>query len=68
MVRNPRSITSAVPTGSGQQVLSQARNANGEQLTTYAVILAQVLGFFTVGEMIGRFKIVGYHGEPHHEH
>ncbi|ROT39691.1 hypothetical protein SODALDRAFT_358100 [Sodiomyces alkalinus F11] len=27
------------------------------------VVLAECLGFFTIGEMIGRFKIVGYHGE-----
>ena len=67
ILRNPRSITSAVPTTS-QEVLSQARNANGSSLTTYGIILAQVLGFFTVGEMIGRFKVVGYHGEVHHEH
>lgn len=49
-------------------MLNQARNTNREQLTNYAVIVAQVLGFFTVGEMIGRLKVVGYHGEVHHEH
>jgi hypothetical protein len=29
---------------------------------------AEVLGFFTVGEMLGRFKIVGYKGDAGHEH
>jgi len=27
------------------------------------VLVAECLGFFTVGEMIGRFKLIGYHGE-----
>lgn len=67
VIRNPRSITSAVPAGSGQQLLSQARNTSGLQMARYAIVLAQILGFFTVGEMIGRMKVVGYHGEPHHE-
>ena len=32
------------------------------------VVTAEVLGFFTVGEMIGRFKLVGYRGDrEHHE-
>ena len=34
------------------------------QLAAGGVVLAECLGFFTVGEMIGRFKLVGYHGEP----
>lgn len=34
------------------------------QLAAAGVVAAECLGFFTVGEMIGRFKIVGYHGEP----
>ena len=35
---------------------------------TGGVVLAELLGFFTVGEIIGRVKIVGYHGDVHHEH
>lgn len=39
-----------------------------KQLASAAVIGAEVLGFFTVGEMIGRFKVVGYRGDVgHHE-
>lgn len=68
MMRNPSSISSAMPSGNGQQMLQQVRNVNGGSMTTYAIILAQILGFFTVGEMIGRLKVVGYHGEPPHEH
>ena len=40
---------------------------NSQQWTTVAVITAEVLGFFTVGEMIGRMKLVGYHGTIHHD-
>lgn len=32
------------------------------------VVSAEVLGFFTVGEIIGRRHIVGYQGEPEHAH
>ena len=40
------------------------KGVSNAQLATAGVIAAECLGFFTVGEMIGRFKIVGYHGEP----
>jgi len=49
-------------------MLSSARNTNSRHLTDYAIIFGQLLGFFTIGEMIGRMKVVGYHGEPNHEH
>ena len=38
-----------------------------QTLTSAGVVLAEVVGFFTVGEMIGRLKIVGYRG-GHAEH
>jgi hypothetical protein len=41
---------------------------NTAQLATYGVIFAELLGFFTVGEMIGRFKLVGYRGEKEAHH
>ncbi|KAK3674073.1 ATP synthase subunit G atp20 [Recurvomyces mirabilis] len=48
--------------------LSQLRNFDTAALTSVGVVVAEVLGFFTVGEMIGRFKIIGYRGEHgHHE-
>jgi len=48
--------------------LGQLRNFDTAALTTAGVVLAEVIGFFTVGEMIGRFKIIGYRGEHgHHE-
>lgn len=63
MMRNPSQITKAM----NPEALQSMRNVDSSQLTTYAIIAAQLLGFFTVGEMIGRMKIVGYHGEVHHE-
>lgn len=70
--RNPRSISSVASSLTSsvnpETVLSSIRNVNSRQLANAGIITAQVLGFFTVGEMIGRMKIVGYHGEPVHEH
>ncbi|EXJ62232.1 hypothetical protein A1O7_02665 [Cladophialophora yegresii CBS 114405] len=72
VLRNPRSITSSASSMTSSinpdAVLSSIRNVNRKQLTTAGIIFAEVLGFFTVGEMLGRLKIVGYHGEPHHDH
>jgi F-type H+-transporting ATPase subunit g len=39
------------------------RNVNRTQALAGGVLFAECLGFFTVGEMIGRFKLIGYHGE-----
>jgi len=49
-------------------ILNQVRNISTQQLASVGVIAAEVLGFFTVGTMIGRFKIVGYRGEPAEHH
>ena len=45
-----------------RKLLQQTRNLNRAQLVAAGVLLAECLGFFTVGEIIGRFKIIGYHG------
>ncbi|KAK4658519.1 ATP synthase subunit G atp20 [Podospora pseudocomata] len=48
----------------------QVRNLSRTQVAAGGVLVAELLGFFTVGEMIGRLKIVGYHGgqkaDAHH--
>lgn len=46
----------------------QLRNLSRTQVVSGGVLLAECLGFFTVGEMIGRFKLIGYHGETHAAH
>lgn len=51
-----------------QNFLQQARNISSAQIVSGGVIAAELLGFFTVGEIIGRFKLVGYHGESGSHH
>ncbi|OAA41195.1 ATP synthase subunit g [Beauveria brongniartii RCEF 3172] len=51
---------------SPQSIIQQVRGLGTPQLVAGGVVLAECLGFFTVGEIIGRFKLVGYHGEVAH--
>lgn len=51
-----------------QTYLTRIRNMDSETLMSAAVIGAETIGFFCVGEMLGRFKIVGYRGGSHGEH
>jgi F-type H+-transporting ATPase subunit g len=69
--RNPAAIFSqastsntATPTGLAQKI----RNLNSAQWAAGGVIAAELLGFFTVGEIIGRFKLIGYRGETGAHH
>ncbi|KKF96787.1 ATP synthase subunit g mitochondrial [Ceratocystis platani] len=50
---------------SAQQSLIALRSGGitKAQAATAGVLLAELLGFFTVGEIIGRFKLIGYRGE-----
>lgn len=75
-VRNPSGLvnqtTSAANSAASQpsSLLSSFRNFDSQQLATTAVVAAEVIGFFTVGEIIGRFKIIGYRSSApaHGEH
>jgi F-type H+-transporting ATPase subunit g len=51
-----------------QQLIQQARTLSNAQLAAGGVLVAELLGFFTVGEMLGRFKLVGYRGETGAHH
>lgn len=51
-----------------QSFLTRLRNLDSAALGTVAIITAETIGFFSVGEIIGRFKIVGYRGETHAHH
>jgi F-type H+-transporting ATPase subunit g len=42
--------------------LNSARNMDRKQMVGVLIIIAEVIGFFTVGEMLGKMKIVGYSG------
>lgn len=35
-------------------------------MTSAGIIFAEVLGFFTIGEIIGKRKLVGYRGDVEH--
>ena len=51
-----------------ESFLERLRNFDTATLTTVAVVTAEVIGFFSVGEMLGRFKIIGYRGDLSGEH
>ena len=51
-----------------ESFLERLRTFDTATLTTVAVVTAEVIGFFSVGEMLGRFKIIGYRGDSHGEH
>ncbi|KAL1875319.1 hypothetical protein VTK73DRAFT_10156 [Phialemonium thermophilum] len=64
-LKNPATLFQRAAAGqkSPSSALQAVRGISRAQLVTGAVVLAECLGFFTVGEMIGRFKLIGYHGE-----
>ncbi|KAK4242652.1 putative sorbitol dehydrogenase [Achaetomium macrosporum] len=64
-LKNPSAFISSIMQSVNPQ---QIRNLSRTQVAAGGVLLAECLGFFTVGEMIGRFKLVGYHGETHAAH
>lgn len=68
--RNPATLfNQATTSGSAtpSSILTRIRDLKPQQLASAGVVAAEVLGFFTVGEMIGKMKIVGYRGgEEHH--
>ncbi len=76
-VRNPSSLaprTASVAERSAetavnnpQSFLERLRSFDSATMITAGVIGAETIGFFTIGEMIGRLKIIGYRG-GHSEH
>ncbi|KAI8628894.1 GroES-like protein [Xylariaceae sp. FL1651] len=72
--KNPSSLiqsasqTAAKTAQQPASILSRVQNLSRGQLIAGGVIAAECIGFFTIGEMIGRFKIVGYHGEREAAH
>ncbi|RKF56129.1 putative atp synthase subunit g [Golovinomyces cichoracearum] len=67
-IRNPETLLNSISAKNPQEVLRQARNLSNTELAAGAVLFAELLGFFTVGEIIGRFKLIGYRGETAHHH
>jgi F-type H+-transporting ATPase subunit g len=78
-VRNPSSLGSQAAKTAEKQAetvinnpetfLTRLRNLDHATLTTVGITTAEVIGFFSVGEIIGRFKIIGYRSSgAHAEH
>jgi F-type H+-transporting ATPase subunit g len=67
-VRNPSALFPSAAGSNPQSFLQSLRNINSAQLISGAVIGAELLGFFTVGEIIGRFKVVGYRSDTGAHH
>ena len=53
-------------TNNPSSFLTRLRELDSATLTTVGVVTAEVIGFFSVGEMIGRFNIIGYRSSGHH--
>lgn len=51
-----------------QNMLERLRSMDTATLISVGIIGAETIGFFTIGEMIGRFKIVGYRGGQSEHH
>ncbi|EAU34244.1 conserved hypothetical protein [Aspergillus terreus NIH2624] len=66
-LRNPAALKN-VNVVSPSNIVARVRNANKKEIALAGVTLAEVIGFFTVGEMIGRMNIVGYRGHAEHHH
>jgi F-type H+-transporting ATPase subunit g len=76
-IRNPSSLasrtagaaesTAASAVNNPQSFLTRMRNFDSATMVSAGIIGAETIGFFCVGEMIGRFKIIGYRG-GHSEH
>jgi F-type H+-transporting ATPase subunit g len=49
-------------------ILNRVRGFSQQEWVAAGIIAAEVLGFFSVGEIIGRFKLVGYRARDHSEH
>src|SRR5438046_3908618 len=71
-IRHPSSLYSSSGGNPGyltpSRILYQVRNISREQLVTLGVVSAEVFGFYKVGEIIGRRKLVGYRGDTAEHH
>ncbi|KAI1378782.1 GroES-like protein [Hypoxylon crocopeplum] len=63
-VRHPTALlqTASKIAQQPSSIIQYARSISRAQILAGGVLAAECVGFFTVGEMIGRFKIIGYHG------
>jgi F-type H+-transporting ATPase subunit g len=69
MSRTAGAAESATETAANnpQTLINRVRSMDSATLASAGIVAAETIGFFCVGEMIGRLKIVGYRG-GHSEH
>ncbi|KAF3481160.1 uncharacterized protein GIQ15_03919 [Arthroderma uncinatum] len=65
-LRQPSTIFASLRNPNGS--VARLRSLDAKQWAIVGITTAEVIGFFSVGEMLGRFKVVGYRGEVSHEH
>lgn len=71
-LRHPASLmnqaqsTANAAANAPQSYMQRLRNMDSATLVAAGVVTAECVGFFTVGEMIGRFKFIGYRGDVGH--
>ncbi|EDN05568.1 ATP synthase subunit g [Histoplasma capsulatum] len=66
--RQPRALMSQISKSFNTETLLRLQSLDKKQLAVLGVTTAELIGFFSVGEIIGRFKLVGYRGETAHAH
>lgn len=74
-LRNPSTLFSRLASEANSatqqspaNVIAQIRNIPSAQWYSIGVVAAEVIGFFSVGEIIGRFKLVGYRTKKDEHH
>ncbi|KAI9883420.1 MAG: tRNA-dihydrouridine synthase 3 [Watsoniomyces obsoletus] len=67
-MRHPRDILSSSSIFNPIHLLHRIRSMSSQEMAAAAVVTAELLGFFTVGEILGKFKLVGYRGEKGDHH
>ncbi|TGZ82749.1 hypothetical protein EX30DRAFT_347138 [Ascodesmis nigricans] len=58
---NPQNIAAY-----SRNAVQVARTASRKEAAQVGVIVAEVIGFFTIGEILGRRKLIGYRGKVEH--
>ena len=68
-IQNPSAFINRAPAPKDpQSFLNRVRDMDSATLKQVGIVTAEVIGFFSVGEMLGRFKIIGYRSEAPHAH
>lgn len=78
-LKNPSSVISSVSSTANsaaqtaannpQSLMTRLRNLDHNTMMSVGVVTAETLGFFSIGTMLGRMKIVGYRSDaPHAGH